>query len=51
MKVRKIKGLHLVEMLDKIRQMIMEKFKLRQRIAPAKFVGHKIIPYVMKKLL
>ena len=50
-KVRKIKGLHLVEMLDKIRQMIMEKFELRQRIAAAKFVGHKIIPSVMKKLL
>eukprot|EP00267_Zea_mays_P051604 XP_020404572.1 uncharacterized protein LOC109944281 [Zea mays] len=50
-KVRKIKGLHLVEMLDKIRQMLMEKFELRQRISAAKFVGHKIIPSVMKKLL
>jgi hypothetical protein len=50
-KVRKIKGLHLVEMLDKIRQMLMEKLELRQRISAAKFVGHKIIPYVMKKLL
>jgi hypothetical protein len=38
-------------MLDKIRQMLMEKFELRQRISAAKFVGHKIIPSLMKKLL
>jgi hypothetical protein len=39
-----------VDMLDKIRQMIMTKFELRQNIATEKFVGHKIIPNVMKLL-
>jgi zinc finger SWIM domain-containing protein 3 len=48
--IRKVKGLHLVDMLDKIRQMIMAKFELRQKIASEKFVGHKIIPNVMKSL-
>jgi hypothetical protein len=48
--IKKIKGLHLVDMLDKIRQMLMVKFELRQRIASKKFVGHKIIPIVMKTL-
>jgi hypothetical protein len=38
--IRKIKGLHLVDMVDKIRQMLMIKFELRQRIACKKFVGH-----------
>ena len=48
--VRKIKGLNLAELLDKLRQMIMDKFELRTRIASKKFVGHKIIPAVMKRL-
>jgi hypothetical protein len=48
--IRKIKGLHLVDMLNKIRQMLMVKFELHQRIASQKFVGHKIIPMVMKTL-
>jgi hypothetical protein len=48
--IEKIKGLHLVDMLDKIRQMVMVKFELHQRIASQKFVGHKIIPIVMKTL-
>jgi hypothetical protein len=39
--IRKIKGFHLVDMLDKIRQMLMVKFELHQRIAFEKFVGHK----------
>jgi hypothetical protein len=39
-----------VDMLDKIRQMLMIKFELRQRIASQKFVGHKIISSVMKTL-
>jgi hypothetical protein len=30
--IRKIKGLYLVDMLDKIRHMLMIKFELRQRI-------------------
>jgi hypothetical protein len=48
--IRKVKGLHVVDMLDKIRQMIMAKFELRQKIAAENFVGHKIIPDVMKSL-
>jgi transposase-like protein len=36
--IRKIKGLHLVDMLDKIRQILMVKFELRQRIASQKLV-------------
>jgi hypothetical protein len=40
----------MVDTLDKIRQMIMAKFELRQKIAAKKFVGHKIIPNVMKSL-
>ena len=48
--IRKVKGLNLVDMLDKIRQMLMAKFSLRQKIAAEKFVGHKIIPAVMKPL-
>jgi hypothetical protein len=45
----RIKGLHLVEFLDKIRQMIMAKFELRQRTIE-KIASHKIIPNVMKTL-
>lgn len=48
--IRNIKGLHLVEWLDKIRQMLMAKFELRQRISAQKFLGYKIIPAVMNTL-
>jgi hypothetical protein len=48
--IRKIKGIHSVDMLDKIRQMLMVKFELRQRIVSENFVSHKIIPIVMKTL-
>jgi hypothetical protein len=48
--IRKIKGLYLVDMLDKIRQMLMIKFELHQRILSQKFVGHKIITSVIKTL-
>jgi hypothetical protein len=48
--IRKMKGLHVVDMLDKTRQLIMAKFELRQKIAAEKIVGHKIIPNVMKSL-
>jgi hypothetical protein len=48
--IRKTKGLHLVELIDKIRQMLMVKFELRQRIALERFDGHMIIPAVMKML-
>jgi hypothetical protein len=40
----------LIDLLDKIRTMIMAKFSLRQRISAQKFVGRRIIPNVMKKL-
>ena len=49
-KIRKWKGVHIVDLLDKIRQFIMEKFDLRQQIAAATFIGHIIIPKVMKML-
>ena len=49
-KVRKVKSLLIVDMLDKIRQMIMEKFDLRMRIALEKWLGHLIIPSVIKAL-
>ena len=48
--VRKIKDLHVVDLLDRIRVMIMAKFELRQRIARERFAGHKIIPVVMTRL-
>jgi hypothetical protein len=48
--IRKIKGLNLVDLLDRIRLMIMAKFELRQKISAEKFGGHKIIPAWMKKL-
>jgi hypothetical protein len=48
--IRKVKGLHVVDMSDKIRQMIMAKFEFRQKIATKNFVDHKIIPNVMKSL-
>jgi hypothetical protein len=48
--IRKIKGLHLVDLLDRIRTMIMTKFEFRQRILAEKFGGHIIIPAWMKKL-
>jgi hypothetical protein len=47
--IQRIKGLHLVEFLDKIRQMIMAKFELRQRTIE-NFASHKIIPNVKKTL-
>ena len=50
-KIRKWKGLHIVDLLDRIRQYIMEKFDIRQSIAAATYVGHVIIPKVMKMLL
>ena len=40
----------MVDLLDRIRVMIMAKFELRQRIARERFAGHKIIPVVMTRL-
>ena len=39
-----------MDLLEKIRQFIMEKFDLRQQIAATTFIGHIIIPKVMKML-
>jgi hypothetical protein len=48
--ITKIKGLHLVDLLDNIILKIMAKFELRKRISTEKFVCHKIISTCMKKL-
>ena len=50
-KITKWKGLHIVDLFDKIRQYLMEKFDLRQSIAAATYVGHIIVPKVTKMLL
>ena len=50
-KIKKYKGLHIVDLLDKIRKYIMEKFDIRNRIAADHFIGHNIIPSVMKALM
>jgi hypothetical protein len=49
-KIKRWKGIHIVDLLDKIRQFIMEKFDLRQNIAAVTFIVHIIIPKVMKML-
>ena len=43
--------MHIVDLFDKIRQYLMEKFDLRHSIAAATYVGHIIVPKVMKMLL
>jgi hypothetical protein len=48
--IRHIKGYQLIDLIDRIRHMLMAKFELCQRIAFEKFVGHRIIPHVMKEL-
>ena len=50
-RIKKYKSLHIVDLLDKIRQYIMEKFDLRNRIASDHFIMHYIIPAVMKVLM
>ena len=50
-KIRKWKGLHIVDLLDKIRQVLMEKFDLRQSISTGTYGGHIIVPKVMKQLM
>ena len=49
-KVKSLKGLMLWQIFDKIRQMIMIKIALRQRIAATKYVGHLILPSLIKAL-
>jgi hypothetical protein len=48
--IRKIKGLYVVDLLDKIRIEYIKKFHVRQGIAEAKFIGHIIIPSVLNEL-
>ena len=48
--IRKLKGLYIVDLLDKIRIEYVKKFHVRAGIAAAKFMGHIIIPAVMKVL-
>ena len=50
-RIKKYKSLHIVDLLDKIRHYIMEKFDLRNRISSDHFIGHYIIPTVMKVLM
>ena len=49
-KIKKLKGLMVYEIFDKIRQMIMQKMVLRNKIANVHYVGHVIIPSVVKAL-
>ena len=49
-KIKSLKGLMLWQIFDKIRQMIMIKIDLRQRIAATKYVGHLILPSLIKAL-
>ena len=48
--IRKLKDLYLVDLIDRIRIEYVEKFHFRVGIAAAKFMGHIIIPAVMKVL-
>ncbi|XP_020194778.1 uncharacterized protein [Aegilops tauschii subsp. strangulata] len=50
-RIKKYKGLHLVDLLDKIRRYIMEMFDLRKRICIDHFIGHYIVPAAMKALM
>jgi hypothetical protein len=46
----KLKGLYLVDLLDKIRIEYIKKFHVCVGIAVVKFMGHIIIPSVMNEL-
>ena len=50
-RIKKYNGLHIVDLCDKIRQYIMQKFDIRNRIAIDHFEGHLIVPSVMKALM
>ena len=50
-RIKKYKGLHIVDLCDKIRQYIMQKIDIRNRIAIDHFEGHLIVPSVMKALM
>jgi hypothetical protein len=48
--IQKLKGLYLVDLLDKIRIEYIKKFHVRAGIDAAKFMGHIVIPSVMNEL-
>ena len=47
--IREEKSLPVVDLMDKIRQMIMERFCTRRQLA-SKLSGFKVLPHVMKEL-
>jgi hypothetical protein len=49
-KFKSVKGLLLWQAFDKIRQMIMIKMALRKRIAETQYVGHQMLPLLIKAL-
>ena len=49
-KFKSVKGLLLWQAFDKIRQMIMVKMALRKRIAETQYVGHLMLPSLIKAL-
>jgi hypothetical protein len=49
-KVKSLKELMLWQIFDKIRQMIMIKIDLHQRIAATKYVGHLMLSSLIKSL-
>jgi uncharacterized membrane protein len=49
-KVQSLKGLMLWQIFDKIRQITMIKIDLHQRIAQTRYVGHLMLPYLIKAL-
>ena len=49
-KFKSVKGLLLWQAFDKMRQMIMIKMALRKRIAETQYVGHQMLPSLIKAL-
>ena len=49
-KFKSVKGLLLWQAFDKIRQMIMVKMALHKRIAETQYVGHLMLPSLIKAL-
>jgi hypothetical protein len=49
-KFKSVKGLLLWQAFDKIRQMIMIKMALRKRIVETQYVGHEMVPSLIKAL-
>ena len=49
-KFKSVKGLLLWQAFDKMRQMIMIKIALRKRIAETQYVGHQMLPSLIKAL-